>query len=96
MDPETTSCRWIDGGLGPTVGSRFRGKNRRGSFRWTTTTCTILVADPAAHLAFKVRYRPLPIFLGPRRCQGEAEPGGAGYRSLTGTGVVECGRHIPE
>ena len=58
--PETVSCRWIRGGNGPVVGAQFRGKNRRGSFRWTTT-CTVLVASPGSQFTFDVRYGPIPM-----------------------------------
>jgi hypothetical protein len=58
--PETTSCRWLDGTRQPAVGARFRGHNRRGWFRWTTT-CTVLVADSGKQFAFKVRYGPMPM-----------------------------------
>jgi hypothetical protein len=58
--PETTSCRWQRGFDGPVVGARYRGKNRRGLFRWTTS-CTVLVADRGSHFAFGVRYGPMPM-----------------------------------
>jgi hypothetical protein len=58
--PETTSCRWTRGGTGPVVGAQFRGKNRRGWFRWTTT-CRVLVADPGSHFTFDVRFGPIPM-----------------------------------
>ncbi|MHB1487350.1 MAG: SRPBCC family protein [Acidimicrobiales bacterium] len=58
--PETTSCRWLDGGTGPAVGARFRGSNRKGWQRWTTT-CTVVAADPGTRFTFDVRYGPLPI-----------------------------------
>ena len=35
--PETLSAEWIDGATGPEVDARFKGKNRRGVLRWTTT-----------------------------------------------------------
>ncbi len=34
---ETISCRWVDGADGPRVGARFRGVNRHGPVRWSTT-----------------------------------------------------------
>jgi Polyketide cyclase / dehydrase and lipid transport len=33
--PECVSCEWIDGATGPTVGARFRGRNRHGLARWS-------------------------------------------------------------
>lgn len=57
--PETTSCRWVDGG-GPTVGARFRGTNQRLLARWTTT-CTVTAAESGRRFAFDVRWGPRPI-----------------------------------
>jgi uncharacterized protein YndB with AHSA1/START domain len=51
--PETTAVSWIDGSTGPSVGARFRGSNRAGVRRWSTT-CTITVADPPRELAWDV------------------------------------------
>ena len=51
--PETTRVEWIDGATGPSVGARFRGSNRMGPRRWSTT-CTIVVADPPRELAWDV------------------------------------------
>ena len=35
--PETYSATWIDGATGPEVGARFKGKNKRRLFKWTST-----------------------------------------------------------
>ena len=43
--PETTSCRWIRGASGPAVGAKFKGTNKKGFRRWSTT-CTVTAADP--------------------------------------------------
>ncbi|HEX4863735.1 MAG TPA: SRPBCC family protein [Acidimicrobiales bacterium] len=58
--PETTSCRWIRGARPATPGARFRGSNRRGWFRWTTT-CTVVDSEPGRRFSFDVRYRVLPM-----------------------------------
>ncbi len=58
--PETTSCRWLGGADGPAVGARFRGSNRKGMRRWSTT-CTITDARPGQIFAFDVDYGGLPI-----------------------------------
>jgi hypothetical protein len=34
--PECQRCEWIDGAVGPAVGARFKGRNRRGIIRWST------------------------------------------------------------
>lgn len=58
--PETRSCRWLDGGTGPSVGARFRGRNRKGWRRWSTT-CTVLLAEPGSRFSFEVKLGPLPM-----------------------------------
>ena len=35
--PECVGGKWIDGATGPVVGARFRGRNRHGLARWSTT-----------------------------------------------------------
>jgi hypothetical protein len=42
--PECYRCAWLDGATGAEVGARFRGYNRRGLLRWTTT-CTVTTAE---------------------------------------------------
>jgi hypothetical protein len=49
--PENTGAVWLDGATGPTVGARFKGTNRRGKTKWTST-CEIVVADPNREFAF--------------------------------------------
>jgi uncharacterized protein YndB with AHSA1/START domain len=51
--PECRRCEWLDGANGPRVGARFKGWNRRGLLRWSTT-CTVVVADAPSHFAFEV------------------------------------------
>jgi hypothetical protein len=50
---ETVGCRWVGGATGAAVGARFRGANRRGPVRWSTT-CTVTAADPGRTFAFGV------------------------------------------
>ena len=50
--PETVSARWVDGATGPTVGAKFKGKNKR-RMSWTTT-CTVTDAEPGRVFAFSV------------------------------------------
>ena len=33
--PECQRCEWIDEAVGPAVGARFKGRNRRGIIRWS-------------------------------------------------------------
>ena len=58
--PETRSCRWLGGANGPAVGARFRGANRDGWRRWSTT-CTVVAADPGRRFAFDVDFGGFPI-----------------------------------
>ena len=53
--PECRSCAWVDGATGPVVGARFKGTNRRGVARWSTTP-TVVVADPGHEFAFLIRH----------------------------------------
>lgn len=52
--PENVGGRWLDGAAGAVVGARFRGANRRGWRRWSTT-CTVVAAEPGRTFAFDVR-----------------------------------------
>jgi len=52
--PENVGGRWLDGVPAPVVGARFRGSNRRGWRRWSTT-CTVVAAEPGRTFAFDVR-----------------------------------------
>lgn len=70
--PETTSCQWLDGVTGPRVGARFRGENRHGLLRWSTT-CTVTAADPGRRFAFDVTSGPLAIS---QWCYDFADEGG--------------------
>jgi len=54
--PECQRCEWIDGAAGPAVGARFRGSNRRGIIRWSTTP-RVLVANAGQEFAFVTGHR---------------------------------------
>jgi uncharacterized protein YndB with AHSA1/START domain len=47
--PECTGGRWLGDTTEARPGARFRGTNRNGLFRWSTT-CTITAADPGREL----------------------------------------------
>ena len=51
--PETTGCEWLDGADGPVVGARFRGHNRRGWSKWSTT-CEVTACEPGREFSFVV------------------------------------------
>ncbi|MGZ8751444.1 MAG: SRPBCC family protein [Acidimicrobiia bacterium] len=58
--PETEACEWTGGAKGPAVGAKFRGKNRNGKKRWTTTA-KVVVADPGTAFAFEVTAGPFKV-----------------------------------
>ena len=51
--PETVRCEWLGGATGPAVGAKFKGSNKRGIARWSTTP-TVVVADAGREFAFVV------------------------------------------
>ena len=51
--PENVGCRWLGGATGPEVGARFKGRNRRGWRRWSTTG-TVVAAVPGREIAWDV------------------------------------------
>jgi uncharacterized protein YndB with AHSA1/START domain len=57
--PENLGGRWIGGASAPAVGARFRGSNRRGWRRWSTT-CTVVAAEPGSTFAFDVAFAGIP------------------------------------
>jgi uncharacterized protein YndB with AHSA1/START domain len=58
--PETKSCRWVKGARSAEVGARFRGSNRNGWHRWSTT-CTVTAAEPGKRFAFNVDVLGMPV-----------------------------------
>lgn len=56
---ETARMAW-QGEPGARPGARFRGTNRHGVRRWTTT-CTVTDARAGERFAFDVDYGPIPI-----------------------------------
>jgi uncharacterized protein YndB with AHSA1/START domain len=57
--PEAAGARWTRGQPG-TPGARFRGHNRNGLFRWSTT-CTVTAVEPGRRFAFAVTWLGMPI-----------------------------------
>lgn len=54
LSPECTGGRWLDGATGPSVGARFKGTNRRGIARWSTTN-TVVAAEPEREFSFETK-----------------------------------------
>lgn len=59
LSDENRGGRWLGNGSAA-VGARFRGHNRRGWRRWSTTV-TVTDADPGRRFGFDVRSFGLPI-----------------------------------
>jgi uncharacterized protein YndB with AHSA1/START domain len=76
--PENTGGAWLDGATGPAVGARFKGSNRRGKSRWSTT-CRVIVADPLREFAFQIGREGKPETV----WRYVLEPAGAGDTKLT-------------
>lgn len=51
--PECYRCDWLGGATAAAPGVRFKGRNRIGARRWSTTG-TVVVADPGRELTFDV------------------------------------------
>jgi hypothetical protein len=53
LSPENRGGSWLRGATGPALGARFRGANRRGWRRWSTTV-EVTACDPGRTFAFDV------------------------------------------
>ena len=73
LSPENTGGKWLGGATGPTVGARFKGTNRNGARRWSTT-CTVIEATPGERFAFEVKVGPFAV----AKWTYRIEPSGAG------------------
>lgn len=49
--PENERGEWLGGATGPGVGARFKGYNRRGRSKWSTT-CEVTEAEPGRSFVF--------------------------------------------
>jgi hypothetical protein len=58
--PECSRVAWLDGGDGARVGARFKGHNRKGWRRWSTTG-RIIAAERGRELAFDISALGLPV-----------------------------------
>ncbi|AHH94030.1 SRPBCC family protein [Kutzneria viridogrisea] len=50
---ECSGSQWLGGATGPSVGARFRGSNRHGGRRWSTTA-RVLHAEPGRRFGYLV------------------------------------------
>jgi hypothetical protein len=53
LSPENTGGSWRSGATGPAVGARFKGSNRHGARRWSTTV-KVTRWEPGSGFAFAV------------------------------------------
>lgn len=60
LSSENVGGRWVGGATGPAVGARFKGRNRNGLRRWSTSV-TVTRCEPAKHFAFSVSYLGIPV-----------------------------------
>ncbi len=60
LSPENTGGRWLGGATGPAPGVRFRGRNRNGWRRWSTT-CRVEQAEPGRTFSFRVTSFGIPV-----------------------------------
>ena len=72
LSPECTGGRWLDGAAGPAVGARFKGSNKRGFARWSTTN-EVVEAEPGRVFSFETQQSAA-------RWTYRLEPEGAGTR----------------
>jgi hypothetical protein len=54
LSPECVGGSWLAGATGPAVGARFKGRNKRGIARWSTTN-EVVEADPGRAFAFQTQ-----------------------------------------
>ncbi|TJZ44478.1 SRPBCC family protein [Streptomyces piniterrae] len=71
---EAHRARWLRDATAPAVGARFRGYNRNGLRRWTTT-CRVTDATPGRRFAYEVT---APLGIPISRWQYDIEPSGEG------------------
>jgi Polyketide cyclase / dehydrase and lipid transport len=72
LTAECVGMQWVGGSTGPALGARFRGRNRSGWRRWSTT-CTIVRYEAGSEIAWDVTFGPLPV----ARWSYRVEPGDA-------------------
>lgn len=58
--PENAGGKWVKGSTGPALGATFRGNNRNGVRRWSTTV-TVSDCDPGSVFEMAVTSGPLDV-----------------------------------
>ena len=73
--PENQGGKWVKGATGPALGAVFKGNNRNGLRRWSTTV-TVIACEPAQVFEFAVMAGPLQV----AHWRYEFEEAGSGCR----------------
>lgn len=60
LSTENVGGRWVGGATGPAVGARFKGRNRNGVRRWSTSV-KVTRCEPGSAFAFAVSYLGIPV-----------------------------------
>jgi Polyketide cyclase / dehydrase and lipid transport len=58
--PENAGGKWVKGATGPALGARFKGVNKNGLRRWSTTV-TVVACEPDKVFEFAVTAGPLGV-----------------------------------
>ena len=58
--PENKGGRWVKGDTGPALGAVFKGSNKNGIRRWSTTV-TVVASEPGKLFEFAVTSGPLAV-----------------------------------
>ena len=58
--PENKGGKWVKGATGPALGSVFKGTNKNGIRRWSTTV-TVIACEPGKLFEFAVTSGPLTV-----------------------------------
>lgn len=83
---ECRGCVWVEGADGPVPGARFRGRNRRGGFRWTRLN-EVILADRPRRLVW--RTIPRAPYLDSTEWRVSLDADGAGTRVRQSFEVLE-------
>src|ERR1700728_87878 len=58
--PENQGGKWVKGAAGPALGAVFKGNNKNGLRRWSTTV-TVVISEPGKVFEFAVTSGPLAV-----------------------------------
>jgi hypothetical protein len=58
--PENTGGKWLNGSSGPSMGAKFKGTNKNGLRRWSTTV-TVVACEPGRVFEIAVTFGPVAV-----------------------------------